>query len=285
MAYGNSPVKIPKVAGKITFRKTTDRTYVLYETGRVYNPVKKTNTPQRAMIGLQIRNAPALMLPNENYEKYFGKDGEEKMTAKERTAAENYEATSNDFWMLSCMFDQLYFEFQIQAHRNPHFVVNAYKIQRINKVYWRSKEPQGLGNYVELQFASPDDFFAYPSGSGVYTWQPINDLQVMLKLRLLPDERTEIKITYNRKWDFNLDSELRIPEQYSELFITALTHKLATTFPRLSTEQVALLKQDLDDMIKNVKTSTRAVKYLSRKPSIPGVNRAAFLSGSMFLPG
>ena len=47
MAYGNSPVKIPKVAGKITFRKTTDRTYVLYETGRVYNPVKKTNTPQR----------------------------------------------------------------------------------------------------------------------------------------------------------------------------------------------------------------------------------------------
>lgn len=163
--------------------------------------------------------------------------------------------------------------------------ITAPNIQRINKVYWRSKEPQGLGNYVELQFASPDDFFAYPSGSGVYTWQPINDLQVMLKLRLLPDERTEIKITYNRKWDFNLDSELRIPEQYSELFITALTHKLATTFPRLSTEQVALLKKDLDDMIKNVKTSTRAVKYLSRKPSIPGVNRAAFLSGSMFLPG
>jgi hypothetical protein len=97
MAYGNSPVKIPNAPGKITFRKTTDRTYVLYETGRVYNPVKKTNTQQRAMIELQIRNATALMLPNENYEKYFGKDGEEKMTAKERTAAENYEATSNDF--------------------------------------------------------------------------------------------------------------------------------------------------------------------------------------------
>ncbi len=28
----------------------------------------------------------------------------------------------------------LYFEFQIQAHKSPHFVVNAYKIQRINKV-------------------------------------------------------------------------------------------------------------------------------------------------------
>ena len=153
MAYGNSPVKIPKVAGKITFRKTTDRTYVLYETGRVYNPVKKTNTPQRAMIGLQIRNAPALMLPNENYEKYFGKDGEEKMTAKERTAAENFEATSSDFWMLNCMFEQLYYEFQIQAHRSPHFVVNAYKIQRINKVLVplkRMMEEKAYAEFLEI---------------------------------------------------------------------------------------------------------------------------------------
>jgi len=134
MAYRNSPVKIPKAPGKITFRKTTDKTYVLYETGRVYNSAKKSNTPQRTMIGLQIRNAPTLMLPNENYEKYFRKDGEEIMTAKERTAAENYEMICNEFWMLNCMFDQLYFEFQIQAHRNPHFIVNEYKIQRINKV-------------------------------------------------------------------------------------------------------------------------------------------------------
>jgi len=134
MAYQNSPVKIPKAPGKITFRKMTDKTYVLYETGRVYNSAKKSNTPQRTMIGLQIRNAPTLMLPNENYDKYFSRDGEEKMTAKERTAAENYEMTRNDFWMLNCMFEQLYYEFQIQAHRDPHLVVNAFKIQRINKV-------------------------------------------------------------------------------------------------------------------------------------------------------
>ena len=93
------------------------------------------------------------MLPNENYEKYFGKDGEEKMTAKERTAAENYEATSNDFWLLSCMFDQLYFEFQIQAHRNPHFIVNEYKIQRINKVLVplkRLMEDKPYGVFLEI---------------------------------------------------------------------------------------------------------------------------------------
>ena len=153
LAYSSKPVKIPEVAGKISFMKKTDRTYVRYEFGRTYNPVKKSTIPQRAIIGLQIRNAPTLMLPNENYEKYFGKDGEEKMTAKERTAAENFEAMSNDFWMLNCMFEQLYFEFQIQAHRNPHFVVNAYKIQRINKILVplkRLMEGKPYGAFLEI---------------------------------------------------------------------------------------------------------------------------------------
>ena len=153
LAYSSKPVKIPEVAGKISFMKKTDRTYVRYEFGRTYNPVKKSTIPQRAIIGLQIRNAPTLMLPNENYEKYFGKDGDEKMTAKERMAAENFEATSNDFWMLDCMFEQLYFEFQIQAHRNPHFVVNAYKIQRINKILVPLKhlmEGKPYGAFLEI---------------------------------------------------------------------------------------------------------------------------------------
>lgn len=172
-------------------------------------------------------------------------------------------------------------------HPNEYAVldIDAPNIQKINKVYWRSKEPQGLGSYIDLQFAAPSDFDMYPNGSGVYTWQPINDLQVVLKTKLLPDERTEIKVSYNKKWDFDLNSELRIPEQYSELFIAALTHKLALTFPRLSAEQVTLLKAELDDMIKNVRTSTRAVKYLSRRPTVPAVNRAAFLNGTMFLGG
>lgn len=163
--------------------------------------------------------------------------------------------------------------------------VDAPLIQKVNKVYWRSKEPQGLGSYIDLQFASPEDFDMYPNGSGVYTWQPINDLQVVLKVKLLPDERTELKVNYNKKWSFDLNSELRIPEQYEELFIVALTHAFALSFPRLSPDQVDRIKTSLDDMIKNVKTSTRAVKYVSRRPTVPAVNRAAFLNGSMFLGG
>lgn len=163
--------------------------------------------------------------------------------------------------------------------------IDATNIQKVNKVYWRSTDPSNLGTYVELSYASPSDFDAYPDGTGVYTAQAINDLQIVLKTKLLADSRLEIKVNYNKKWNFDLDTELRIPGQYEELFIVALTHALATSFPRLSTEQVALIAKELESMEGNVKTSTRAVKYLSRRPGIPATNRADFISGRMFLPG
>lgn len=163
--------------------------------------------------------------------------------------------------------------------------VEAVNIQTVNRVYWAAKETeQRYETFVELSFASPDDFDSYPSGCSVYTFQPINDLQVVLKTKLLPSSNIKLKVLYNRKWNFGLDDELRIPVQYEELFITALTHKLAMSFPRLSPEQVERLEKDLGDMIKNVRTTTRAVKYMSRRPTY-GLNRADFISGRMFLPG
>ena len=159
------------------------------------------------------------------------------------------------------------------------------RIQKVNKVYWHTTDPTGLGNYVELKFASPDDFDSYPDGAAIYTAQPINDLQIILKTKLMVDPRIELKIMYNRKWKLDLDDELRIPEQFIELFTVALTHALALAFPRLSTEQVNLLKRELKDMEDNVRVSSRAVKYVGRTPRPwTGFSRSAFLSGSMFFP-
>lgn len=163
--------------------------------------------------------------------------------------------------------------------------IPAPSIQSINTVYWETSSPDQLGSYVELKFASTNEFDSYPSGTCVYTWKPLNDKQLMFKTKLLPSESVRIKIYYNKKWDFDLDSTLRIPAQFEELFIVALTHKLAVTFPRLSTEQVQIIKSELDDMIRNVSVSSRAVKYLSRKPTVMGINREAFYSGTMFLGG
>lgn len=164
--------------------------------------------------------------------------------------------------------------------------VNIYAkdVQRINKVYWRasSGSPEDRYNFIELLYASPTDFDSYPVGSAVYTAQPINDLQTIIKTKMPVDTNLTLKVNYNRKWSISLDTELRVPEQYEELFIASLTHALAVAFPRLNNEQVALLKSQLDEIEKNVKTSTRATKYISRSPTKMACTYADFLSGNIF---
>ena len=161
----------------------------------------------------------------------------------------------------------------------------AKDVQRINKVYWRasSGSPEDRYNFIELLYASPTDFDSYPVGSAVYTAQPINDLQTVIKTKMPIDTNLTLKVNYNRKWSISLDTELRVPEQYEELFIASLTHALAVAFPRLNNEQVALLKNQLDEIEKNVKTSTRAIKYISRSPGKMACTYADFLSGNIFV--
>ena len=68
--YPDRAVLIPKVKG-ITYKKKGESTYVVYETGRKYDPVNQYNVPERIQIGIQIPAEPDMMLPNENYLKYF----------------------------------------------------------------------------------------------------------------------------------------------------------------------------------------------------------------------
>lgn len=142
--------------------------------------------------------------------------------------------------------------------------MDAPLLGKVTKMYWRPKDPHNFGTWIDLKPASPDDFDMYPDTSGVYTYQPVNDLQAVVKTKLLPDQNAEVKIIYNRRWEIGLDDELRIPEEYVELFTVALTTKLAIAFPRLNETQVNRLKEELKEMENTVKVNTRAIKYVSR---------------------
>lgn len=158
--------------------------------------------------------------------------------------------------------------------------LDAPLLGKVTRMYWRPKEPRDLGAWIELKLAGPEDFDQYPDTSGVYTCQPVNDLQAVVKTKLLPDTRSEIKVIYNRRWELTLATELRIPEEYIELFTVALTHKLALTFPRLSTEQVKLLAEDLASMENSVKVNARATKYISRNArTLASKGMTDFISG------
>ena len=64
-------VKIPKVPGKITHQKKGKTIYVDYEYERYYNSEKKYNIPKRTTIGRLLSEDNTMMLPNQNFLKYF----------------------------------------------------------------------------------------------------------------------------------------------------------------------------------------------------------------------
>ena len=69
MHYYDTRVSIPDRKGKITIKMNK---YVMYEVGRKYIKEKKYNNPVRVTIG--IKDNDGLMIPNENYLKYFPED-------------------------------------------------------------------------------------------------------------------------------------------------------------------------------------------------------------------
>lgn len=135
----NQPVMIPKIKGKITYKKQGSNCYVQFETGRTYDPNRRYTLVDRKIIGIRIPGQTDLMLPNENYITYFPK-GEEKMTEQEKETLENYTQEREYGLMLRDFFEQLFFEFQMQSRRTPNDIVNEYKAERLNKVLKPLKE-------------------------------------------------------------------------------------------------------------------------------------------------
>ena len=86
--YLDRAVLIPKVKG-ITYKKKGESTYVVYETGRKYDPENQYNIPERIQIGIQIPAEPDMMLPNENYLKYFFEEME-KTSGKGKNLMNRY---------------------------------------------------------------------------------------------------------------------------------------------------------------------------------------------------
>ena len=149
--YDNEPVLIPDVPGKISIKKKKDSEYVQYVTGRTYDPVRKYMLPERKIIGIRIPSMPEMMLPNENYHQYF--TGDKEMNEEQKTAAKNYEKDKKQFIMLRELFDQMYYEFQLQSRRKPDDPVNPYKIKKINSILEPLKELMGdeeYGRYLDL---------------------------------------------------------------------------------------------------------------------------------------
>ena len=70
--YMDCEIEIPDVPGKINQVKKGNTTYIRYVVGRTYHADKKYNIPDQRIIGKRSDRNPDMMIPNENFLKYFG---------------------------------------------------------------------------------------------------------------------------------------------------------------------------------------------------------------------
>jgi len=70
--YLDCVVSIPVVPGKINQIKKGNTIYIRYVVGRTYHPDRKYNIPDQRIIGKRSEDDAKLMIPNENFLKYFG---------------------------------------------------------------------------------------------------------------------------------------------------------------------------------------------------------------------
>lgn len=69
--YLNCTIPIPTAKGRISIHHQKKMTVVLYKVDGVYNPKTKLSEPKRVMIGKVVDEEAGLMIPNENFPKYF----------------------------------------------------------------------------------------------------------------------------------------------------------------------------------------------------------------------
>ena len=134
------PVRIPKVKGKIFFRKYKGYKYVQYVNGRRYDKRRKLAQTERINIGIQIPAWPEYMVPNENYWRFFPGGGQEDMDEKEKQELSQVEYERDQVYMIRDFFEQLYYEFQFQSRRQPNTMLNGYKVRKMNEILAPLKE-------------------------------------------------------------------------------------------------------------------------------------------------
>lgn len=133
--------------------------------------------------------------------------------------------------------------------------------------------------FNDLRFVAFEQFHSEPDDY-VYTWKYNTEgkIEIYFKKEFVKSHSV-VNVIVNKELSYDLNDELKVPEIYVELFTSALTYKLALTYPRMDASQVTMLKQELTELEGQVKALVSSNKILTR--NVGNISdRAAFMSGS-----
>lgn len=132
-------VKIPDVPGKMTRRKKKDSVYIEYAYERTYHPEKKYTTVKRTTIGKQSEDDHTMMVPNQNFLKYF--PDAELPEERDRTLRS------------SCL--------RIGSHVIINKIIKDYKLSEMLCDYFTEKEVGLLLDLVSYSIISESNVYQY----------------------------------------------------------------------------------------------------------------------------
>lgn len=138
-------------------------------------------------------------------------------------------------------------------------------VAKINSLYVVSETGQPYKEFYKLDFVNHTDFDRFMNSSRIFTYTQKSEGEWVLEIKpYMYMNNTRLKITYNEGIEFDIDSDLFIPDNYTELLIVALAHKLALMYPRLDEAQMNRLEKEVQVLVDNVRTPKAEDRILLR---------------------
>jgi hypothetical protein len=140
-------------------------------------------------------------------------------------------------------------------------------VAKINSIYLVTPKNVEYAEHYELKFVPAYKFDNYYNDASVYTLIQKSEGEWLIQLKPnVAKQNYRLKINYNESLDFDLDDDLYIPDNYVELLIVALAHKLALEYPRLDETQMERLQLEVQTLVDNVRTPKAVTRMILREP-------------------
>lgn len=163
--------------------------------------------------------------------------------------------------------------------------VQVRDVAKINSIYVISNNGQPYKEHYSLDFINHTDFDKFTNTSRVFTYTQKSEGEWLIELKpLFYTGDYRLKLNYNEAitFDEGINTEWFIPDNYVELLIVALAHKLALEFPRVDEAQMTRLQNEVSVLVDNVRTPKSVERTLLRKNYWDGYGR---MSQSQLLSG
>ena len=143
--------------------------------------------------------------------------------------------------------------------------VQVRDVAKINSIYVINNTNEQYREHYKLDFVNHTDYDKFSNTSRVYTYTPKSEGEWLIELKpYIYSGAHRLKINYNEAFDIDLNTDLFIPDNYVELLIVALAHKLALMYPRLDEAQMNRLQQEVQVLVDNVRTPRSEDRLLLR---------------------